>query len=245
MRRTIFTLLLLFTSLLGFAQKKTSKDLIRFKDGSQLRGEISEYIRGKSVTILIDEKKRQIHDDEFQSIRDIDFDHYNYFDKIRAVWYEVNFGITTGKSSEFNVAENYPFINGIVTGIGLGSGYQGLSNINVVPLYASFRGDFFHTRVTPFYYTNLGYGIGLKRNDSFFFGEDQKVKGGLLFSIGMGLKIKLKKSYISASMGYRLQRSKTESISTNTFLFNRPPAENRSVEERAFKKLEIKVGIGF
>ncbi len=182
------------------------------------------------------------------------FDKLNYYDNERGLWHELQVGISVGQSNSFTSQEAYPLIYAVsgyqfnqFLGIGLGTGYQSFSNINIVPIYVSLRGDLLNTRIAPFYYANLGYGIGVKKGDDFFFGDEEKAKGGLLLGSGFGVKFKFRRTFLTTSIGYKLQKSSMKREFTPIFFDSRfAPSGGESItEKRTYKRIEVKIGIGF
>ncbi|MDA0195432.1 MAG: hypothetical protein O2887_05425 [Bacteroidetes bacterium] len=255
--RTLLFILFTFVIFTAIAQEQTPKDVIKFKDGSEYRGKITEYVADQRIIIEVAGNSITVDGEDFANIKDIGFDKLGYKNKSRGLWHEMNLGVTVGKSNDFSTAEAHPsilVINGFqfnrFLGVGLGTGYQVHNQLNIIPVYASFRGDVLDSRVTPFYYLDAGYGFGVKKGDNVYFNNEVDVKGGFLVSPGAGVRIKLKKTYLTTSVGYKLQNSQVKR--SNNFYDWRFPADfaspmgegDSSTEKRLYKRVEIRIGIG-
>ena len=86
-------------------------------------------------------------------------------------------------------------INGIVisgrAGLGVGLGAEFWQKGMFYPVFAHFYYDFKPTDNTPFAYINLGQAFG-KRDSTYYYASG---KGGLLFSIGVGYKMRIGKRF--------------------------------------------------
>jgi len=86
-------------------------------------------------------------------------------------------------------------INGIVisgrAGLGVGLGAEFWQKGMFYPVFAHFYYDLKPTNNTPFAYINLGEAFG-KRDSTYYYASG---KGGLLFSIGIGYKMKIGKRF--------------------------------------------------
>ena len=234
------------------AQSKKPTDVVKFKDNGEFRGEIIEYKKGEYLKMDIGGRIETIDGDQLQNIKDIGFDKLDYYSNHQSFWYELQLSLNMGKSNSWSSTETMPQV-GVAAGyqfhpllgVGIGSGYQVFSNVKIIPVYASFRGDFFENRITPFYYADLGYGIGMKRNDTFF--ADEKTKGGLLMGTGLGLRLNFKRTYLSTSLGFRYQAAAVTRDFQQIFFDTRfgPGGEETFVENRKYKRAELKVSIGF
>lgn len=95
-------------------------------------------------------------------------------------------------------------------GVGLGSGLIILDRGMVLPLFFELRGDFLKKDITPTWYTQMGSVIPLYSAESGedWWGnpvyEDFEAKGGLLFDVGFGIKVKNnEKSATTLSIGFQ------------------------------------------
>ena len=240
-------------SLCSFGQESKPKDIIKFNDGSEYRGRITEFVDGEYLVIEVGSQSVKVDGEQFQSIKDIGFDKLNFYENPDGFWYEAQFGVTVGQSNDFSNTEEYPLIMALsgyqfhrLIGVGLGAGYQSYSNINIVPIFATLRGDLMKHRIAPFYYLDAGYGIGVNKGDDFFFGEEETAKGGFLFASGIGARFKLRKTYLTTSVGWRTQKS-TIRRQFGPFPFDSffPAGEEVFTEKRSYRRVEIRIGIGF
>lgn len=242
---------------LGFISQNIqaqSTDIIKFKDKSEYRGNIKEYKEGEYLKVEVGGTLITIDENQLANIKEIGFDKLSIYSNKRGFWKELQVGMSVGQSNGFRGNESHPVINVVsgyqfnqYLGVGLGSGYQHFSRINIVPIYASLRGDLLSNQIAPFYYFNLGYAIGIDKKDGIFFDDDLKMKGGFLLGSGLGLRFKLKKSYLTTSVGYKLQKSRSEREFSPIFFDTRfaPGGDESIIEKRTYKRMEIKIGIGF
>ncbi|MEQ9425232.1 MAG: hypothetical protein RJQ09_12485 [Cyclobacteriaceae bacterium] len=257
MRRHLFVLVILALPLCIRAQEKP-KDLIKFNGGARVHGIIKEYVEGQYMIVNVGGEDVRIEGGHFDEIKDIKFGDLNYERHTRGMWYEFDFGLNFGKSNSWSGTESYPSLHLIsgyqfnqFVGLGLGTGFQSLSNVNIIPTYATFRGDIFDTRIAPFYYVDAGYGFGVNKDDDIFFGDEVDSKGGLMFSPGLGVRFKLKKIYLTTSLGYKLQKASVERRYDNvwwgwsTSSIGPPSGEEIYNEKRTYKRVEFRIGIGF
>lgn len=66
--------------------------------------------------------------------------------------------------------------------------YNSFSNGAYMPVYFRYAGDILRTRITPFYYTELGYAVNITNATPFSNGDGVKRYGGPIGTIGFGCK---------------------------------------------------------
>lgn len=118
-------------------------------------------------------------------------------------------GVTTAAFS-FQTVNGYRFSQYAMLGLGVGADLYATQT--VLPVFGSFRGDLSTSgNVIPFYFGDAGYGINITENSP----NSNSFKGGLLYALGMGLKIPFnRRAGFLLSAGYRYQ--KTTYLSGNT-----------------------------
>jgi hypothetical protein len=136
-----------------------------------------------------------------------------YFNKTEA---GVGIGLGKFKTDIFNgyqktvkndqVIISVQTINGIIisgrAGLGLGLGAEFWQKGMFYPVFAHLFYDFKSSGNTPFAYINLGQAFG-KRDSTYYYASG---KGGLLFSIGAGYKMKIgKRFHFEYEIFYRYQ----------------------------------------
>ncbi len=254
MRTVIRIIVLSFFVFDAGAQENKTKDIITFNDGSEYRGNIQAFKQGEYVKIMVGGNLVSIDKTEYNNIKKIGFDKLDFYEN-RGFWKELQLGLSVGQSNSYSNDESYPSVNvaggyqfSQLTGVGLGSGYQQFSQINIVPIYGILQGDLINdNRVTPYYYANLGYGIGIKQKNDFSFGDSNKARGGLLFGSGLGIRFNLKNAFLTTSMGYKLQKSNIKREFEPVFFDTRfaPSGDESITERRTYNRVEIEIGIGF
>lgn len=131
------------------------------------------------------------------------------------IWHSAEFGLDWGKANQWDavsphiyIETNHAYVINKFIQPGIGAGYQLADNFHIMPLFFSLTGDLYKSRVTPFYFTNVGYGVAWARAQDWR--QYDKVQGGLLFHIGGGLKIAGRLNSVYLKSGYRIQKAYTE-----------------------------------
>jgi hypothetical protein len=130
----------------------------------------------------------------------------------------VEFGYLYGKiENPFNFSPSYIaspsvlFFNGYrahrLIAIGATIGFDFYENILITPIALGIRGEFFSTRVSPFYSLDAGYGTSFLSGK----GSGERPEGGWLINPVLGLRVKTgNKAAFLVGMGYKRQRVDTE-----------------------------------
>jgi hypothetical protein len=120
-------------------------------------------------------------------------------------------GVTTAAFS-FQTVNGYKFSQYAMAGIGVGADLYATQTI--LPVFASFRGDFSKKgSVIPFYFGDAGYGINITQNSA----NGTDFKGGAMYAIGIGLKVPFNRSAgFLLSLGYRYQKTSYDYNMTST-----------------------------
>ena len=99
---------------------------------------------------------------------------------------------------------SYQYDNKFSAGIGVG---LESFDYTTAPLFVDFRYYTGNSKFTPFFYTQLGYSIPLRKKDS----DDVTNFGGTLINPGVGLRIEFENnSAILFNIAYRYQHIKSE-----------------------------------
>ncbi len=196
--------------------QEVAADKARIRDFGVIRGRVIEYdvnnklifLRKTGDTVVLD-ADRVVN---LKVIRQYNVPTAGTF------WHSSEFGLDWGRANQFSSTVPFPYIESNHAYVinrwlqpGLGAAYQLQDKYHIMPLFLSMTGDFYKARVTPFYYTNLGYGFAWERT----YGQDEwrefeVVRGGLLFHVGGGLKISGREHSVYLKSGYKLQRVYTE-----------------------------------
>ncbi len=202
------------------AQQIKNKATIVLKNGTVLQGQMIMSMFDDYVSIKLSETEHM--DVYYEKIDKIIFGVYEpeaekemiketapwYFTK-RGFMHWAEIGLVTGNSAIYeSAAYSLSMVNGFrfnpYFGLGLGVGIDGYDRLNVLPVFASARGTLKMSKLSPFYFVNLGYGAAWGRQQDFGF-EYDKVKGGLMFQPGGGYQINFKNSSLFFSLSYKLQ----------------------------------------
>ena len=121
-------------------------------------------------------------------------------------------GVTTAAFS-FQTVNGYKFSQFAMLGIGVGADLYATQT--VLPVFTSLRGDLSKSgTVIPFYFGDAGYGINITQKSA----DANSFKGGLMYALGLGLKIPFNRSAgFLLSAGYRYQKT--------SYLLNTLPKE--------------------
>jgi hypothetical protein len=123
-------------------------------------------------------------------------------------------GVTTAAFS-FQTVNGYKLSQYAMLGLGLGADLYATQTI--LPVFGSFRGDLSKQgSVTPFYFGDAGYGINITQNSA----NGTAFKGGLLYALGLGLKIPFNRANgFLLSAGYRYQKTSYTTGNSSTEVF--------------------------
>lgn len=200
----------------AWAQPKTlEEDVVYLRNGSILRGKITEQIPGESVTIVtFDGSEFQLNTSEVDKIVREPSQYtrikvrYNgdvvpiVYDASRGFYKGYSIGLAVNESNgSFTVQTRggYKWRHWLHTGL-----VSGLDPYNaglIIPVAAEVRGDLFQKAVTPFYFVQGGYGITATQSLS-----HRVYNGGGLFHAGVGLTFKTRTSVdYQLSVGYKWQ----------------------------------------
>jgi hypothetical protein len=135
-------------------------------------------------------------------------------------WHSAEFGLDFGKSNQWNpvspylyLETNHAYVVNRFLQPGIGVGYQQAGDFRIMPVFLSLTGDLYRSRITPFYFSNVGYGLGWARSNDW--GNYDKVRGGFLWHIGGGLKIAGRNNAVYLKSGYKIQNIYSEASIPN------------------------------
>ncbi|WMX12760.1 MULTISPECIES: hypothetical protein [unclassified Aureispira] len=231
MKDKIFISLLLiclsFGAVLG---QTTTEDVVYFKDGSILRGQILEYtpkseikiqVRGGSIlvypssTILKIEKEKSTNE-----VQPVEKPRTLHVPQSRG-WYHSFAGSNVipapftgpGFFSVFNLlgfkleySVGYKFHK--LFGVGLHIGFLAAGADGTVPICANFRGYLMEKSVSPYYDMNIGYGLSL--NSLSGINGNGSTSGGLHLHPAIGVRFpSTRKGHTTLDLGYLIQMGRT------------------------------------
>ncbi len=199
MPKLFFLFFIAFLPFYLFAQQ-SGQDVVYLKNGSVIRGKITEYEEQKFVKILVSETNELFFPvDEVKSISHNvpKLDDFGNPKKKMPIYYKhkgiyVNtfgsFGFGGGTHGDWlmtntNVAAGYMFNRYVGAGIGTGSYWYHASG-RIAPFYLEARGEFLRKkRMVPVYYGRIGYGTVIGTS-----GVTVELRGGFFWNVGIGYK---------------------------------------------------------
>lgn len=207
---------------LTVAQSAKKEDVIYLKNESVIRGTITDRndmrikiqtIDGSIWVYTMDEIMKVTKENKFGSYQynKKGFAHFTELGPLVAGKTSID-GVTTAAFS-FQTVNGYRFSKYVFTGAGVGIDLYATQTI--IPLFASFRGDFSSGgTVIPFYFADGGYGINITQNSP----GNSDFKGGVNYAVGIGAKIPFNRSagflvsfgYHHQSASYNLNAAKKE-----------------------------------
>lgn len=215
MRTFLLTCVMALMATVAFAQDKM--DVIYLKNGQVITGSIIKPMDADGVQIMTTESDvLTFSPDEVRRIVREEVGHDNMKNKVMVhdgigftniTTLGFGFGVgTVGDERAVDNDENYFAIHTVNgyhlnrnVSIGLGVGVEWYGDYELVPLYADVRYYPTLTEWAPFFYGDLGYGLGFL---------DDATDGGVLFGIGGGIQrsVNSNLAYV-ASFGYRYQEN--------------------------------------
>lgn len=250
----LFNILIsIFISKFSLAQDKT-QDVIYYKNGTILHGEIIEIKANESITL-----KSNCGDIWVISQADIDKvtkeqvpNFFKLEDSTGQVSYKsegfysnINVGFLFGSNLNtpfpplsLMYVNGYQFDRGLALGAGLG---LELLNEAYMPLVLDIRYTFKNSKVSHFIYVQGGYAVSIETPDPYdydyysYYGSDLKSKGGYLINPGIGFKLNLNnRNAFSFGIGYKFMQVQH---TYNEF--------NGQEIERTIKYNRISLGFGY
>jgi hypothetical protein len=208
----------------GFAQKRYAEDVLYLKNGSIIRGNITEQVVGSHVKIEIMGGSvfvyREAEIDQitreaalYRSItlklrKELIPIHYRSPGMYHLASFDLGFaegewGPIATPSLRYRTG--YYFNRHLSVGVGTGFDFYERGTL-MIPLVADIRGDLSHKRVTPHYFLNAGYGFAGAKG----WGMD-RLTGGITGQIGGGIKLHTRRKYEWLfTSGFRFQQTYQE-----------------------------------
>jgi hypothetical protein len=222
MKSLILTLLLLLS--FGLSAQNGWQDVVYLKNGSKIKGMITEFVPNVSYTIttsdgsifvcniadIVKITKEQVISSTVpakpDSLRVIpapfEYPGSQEFTKGYRGIVELGYGLKSGKYgldvTNFNFVNGYQLTEKMFVGVGTGIKYFTESEMTLIPLYADFKYSFLNQKVSPMF----GFSAGFSFNpNNGFEGE------GFLFNPSLGAQIKGKnKMRYNISLNYQTQQ---------------------------------------
>ncbi|MBA3899832.1 MAG: hypothetical protein H0X62_06420 [Bacteroidetes bacterium] len=194
----------------------SQQDVLYLKNGSIIRGNITEVIPSQSVKIEVMGNNVFVY--SMDDVEKMAKENVANTDKIdnriqSKVYYNViTPGLLIGENSHgLQIDPSLQIINGYrfsrLLSLGLGIGIEGISGYTILPIFLESRGFLFDKPSTPFYFVGAGYGIAHRGR----YGNHETTRGGTMANVGLGLRTPMGKTgSFFTSIGYRYQYAYTK-----------------------------------
>jgi len=213
MKTLFLTIMMAFMAIAAFGQDKL--DVVYLKDGRVVKGSIIKPLDADGVQIMTTESDVYTFSaEEVSRVSRERFEHENLNNKIivhdgegftNITTLGLGFGIgSVGDEGDVDNDQTYfalHTVNGYhfsrMLSVGVGVGVEWYDGYELLPLYADIRVNPSLTEWAPFFYGNLGYGLGAFENN---------VDGGLMAGVGGGIQKSINPNLaLVGSLGYRFQ----------------------------------------
>lgn len=238
MRLFISCLLLLLFALLPVLSlaQENKEDVIYFKNGSILRGEIIEQNGNQSLKIkTVGRNVLVVRLEEVKEIRREEIPGRQYF-KEKGYVNLTGMNILPGGSTStvsFQMVNGYQFNSRLSAGIGIGFVLYN-DPLNLMPLFFDVKYKFLEANTTPFVFFKSGYSFSILSDESM---EVESHRGGFMMNPGVGLQFDTGGGFgIYFSAGYNLDNSSFEQEGFN---------ERTIVTDISYRRLLLGFGLTF
>jgi hypothetical protein len=235
----LLSFFLLTTPLL--AQKKNWQDVVYLKNGSIIRGVLSDEPAAGKVKIETAGRNLFVFPeaDVAKVSRELIQPAFRYpfttgFVHMTQVGLAVGNAAGAGQDRQEDITlqtfHGYQFASWFA--LGLSAGVDAYSRVTLLPLGLGLRGDLLKTRNRPFYSFDAGYALDWLHNPQL----EGNRRGGFFWSPGAGMKFNSKQNHaFLLSLAYRQQASSLEM----------PFSNGTSISESKFKRVLFRVGFSF
>lgn len=251
----LLSLLLVLTISIDIVAQVDRQVKVKLNNGVKIKGAIVESLDDSYLKVRIDDSTTFLI--RYNQINKINFKGYgnvngNYKKRLsnpptlqtETFYHELRGGLLFGEeivNVTLQTINGYQFNKYLGTGLGLGVSKYG--NITTMPLYAQVKGYLFDTKVSPFYYGDIGYGFAWNTNNNEDLIELENVQGGLYWQLGLGYQINFYNSSMTFAFGYSSQDSKVE------YIYYRPWDSSINdfnvSERRILRRLTFSIGFLF
>ncbi|GIV34674.1 MAG: hypothetical protein KatS3mg031_2209 [Chitinophagales bacterium] len=246
----VFLSLFLFTH--AHAQKKGFYDVVYLKNGSVVRGMITEFVPDESVKIETRDKSIFIflmHDVEKITWNNPSSEKKTYDPVIKKSGYfnETETGLMLGKKStgkyaadlSVHTVHGYQINRHVRVGCGTGVDHYAEYGNTFVPVFGSISGDIIKYWITPFYSAHAGYGFLVEKDTYAGETRDNSFKGGWLVQSGLGVRF-----YTPAKISLSLIFAIKLQYSQRSYTYDYAP-ETLYREERLYRRYAVRLGMHF
>ncbi len=251
MKKTILFLLGVLLAAHVFSQVKHYEDVVYLKNGSVIRGIITEQIPNQSIRIETADRNIFVFDvSEIEKMtrEEIPADFVpeevrHEMEAFKTKGFEGGMDVLLAIDIEhgepvlgLHTHFGYRFIPQLY--VGAGTGVELMFDRNNLPLFMQIRTDFVEARVTPFFSANLGYTFAWVNDEA---GSEW---GGIFIEPEMGVRFNIAKHFgLNLSSAFKFQRG-YESYYYYDYSYPEP-LETYNREETVFRLFSFKVGFSF
>jgi hypothetical protein len=229
-----------------FAQ--TKEDVVYLKNGSILRGKVTENISGVKTTIeIIGHNSIVIPDSVVKMIlmdQPIAAQHYEKKSSPVEVSSNANFYGGSNNSAGFTFITSYYFPFRLSVGGAMGIEWFDRQQI---PFMADFRYHFLKGSWSPFAYAHAGYAVPLSKkpeDENNWYYQTVSYYGGVLAGAGGGIRFNFaRRNALVFSFGYRYQKTKT--ITDTTPWSSSSYYQSETIKYDEFNRLTFSFGFLF
>lgn len=192
------------------AQKKITEDVVYLKNGSIIRGKITENKPGEFIRIkTVDRSEWVFRHDEIEKTGTEELTiQQDFFTNDKGIYCVIYSGMVLRNGRNFNsinitnnVAAGYKFHR--LIGVGGSAGIDLIEDIIFFPVALEIRGNFFNKAVTPYYAAQAGYSFPANLSDF----NQNELSGGMVFNPSLGLQFSLSKDVaILLDAGIKIQK---------------------------------------
>jgi hypothetical protein len=222
MKRLSIFILVAFLMGATSLQAQVGNDILTLKDGSIIRGTITERIANSHVRILTAEGAiKQFSIDEVENVKMVGVKEAPVLKPI-GYFNSTGIGVMVGSTSYNKVVASPSFrtVNGITIGsrwqLGLGTGMEVVKRVAQVPIFFEGRYHLLKGDISPFVGVQAGYQFGLTDSPNYYYYDydpnmDFKRAQGVMVGSEVGIRNLVKKHFgYSVSLGYRMQQVNEE-----------------------------------
>lgn len=245
MAKILLILSVLVTLVSSNLKAQSKEDVVYLKNGSILRGKVTETVTGKYTTIEIVGRNLVVVPDSALKLIQLDqFVHSaDRENKASAVEMAASISFFGGSrnSAGCSFITSYRFPFRLSVGAGFGNEWF---NQQQIPFIADFKYCFLKGSWSPFVYAQTGYAVPLNQQSNYTYWNNQHTDyhGGVLFGTGGGLRFDFARhNALIFSLGYRYQKTKT--VTDNDPWSNSSQSETIVYDE--FNRLTFSFGFLF
>lgn len=234
------------------------RDVVKLKDGSVIKGDITEYFKGQHVRIRTLEGKTHQFADSLVAKQKLKRGERLVSVKPKGYFNSSSVGLLTGGGNYYRgSAGSFQMVNGYQFGgrysVGIGTGLDGMIGKRILPIFADVRAYLRKEGTSPFIVLNGGYAFHRSDDDYSgyqyadyigIYGPPSTAGGGIMGGIRIGVRHYTSQHFgVTFSTGYRYQEMNREYFSS---FWNGTESIYFPVQERTHShRMDVRFGIYF